>query len=50
MFRHYCVFLRELVVSTLLCYINMSMQSLLIQFKISHVTKTIKMLKLSKLK
>jgi hypothetical protein len=33
MFRHYCVILRELVVSTLLSYTSMSMQSL--QFKIS---------------
>jgi hypothetical protein len=37
MFRHYCVILRELIVSTLLTYINMSMQSLVIQFKISHI-------------
>ena len=37
MFRHYRVILRELVDSTLLSYTSMSMQSLVIQFKISHV-------------
>ena len=36
MFRHYCVIFRELVVSALLRYITMSMQSLEIQFKISY--------------
>jgi len=36
MFRHYCVILRELVVSTLLSYISMSRHSLVIQLKISH--------------
>jgi hypothetical protein len=34
MFRHYCVIFRELAVSTLLSYISMSMQSLVIEFKI----------------
>jgi hypothetical protein len=37
MFQHYCVILRELVVSTLPSYTSMSMQLLVIQFKISHV-------------
>ena len=37
MFRHYCVILSELKVSTLLSYTSMSMQWLVIQFKISHV-------------
>jgi len=37
MFRHYCVILRELVVNTVLSYTSMSMQSLVIQFKISHI-------------
>jgi len=46
-FRHYCVILRELaastvllrelVDSTVLSYTSMSMKSLVIQFKISHV-------------
>jgi hypothetical protein len=34
MFRHYCVIFRELVVSTLLSYISVSVQLLVIQFKI----------------
>jgi len=34
MFGHYCVILKELVVGTLLTYTNMSMQSVVIQFKI----------------
>jgi len=37
MFRHYCVILRELVNSTLLIYTSMSVQSLVIQFEISHM-------------
>jgi len=37
MFRHYCVILRELIVSTFLSYTSMSVQWLVIQFKISHV-------------
>ena len=37
MFRHYCVIIRELAVSTLLSYISMSMQSVVIQFKTSHI-------------
>jgi len=37
MFRHCSVILRELVVSTLLSYTSISMQSLVIQPKISHV-------------
>ena len=35
-FRHYYIILRELVVSTLLSYTSRSMQSLVIQFKISN--------------
>jgi hypothetical protein len=34
MFRHYCVILRQLAVSTLPIYTGMSMQQLVIQFKI----------------
>ena len=34
-----CIF-RQLVVSNLLSYINMSIQTLVIQFKISHMFKT----------
>ena len=37
MFRHYFVILRELVVITLLSYTSVSVQSLVIHFKISHV-------------
>jgi len=37
MFRHYCVILRELAVSTLLSYTSMSMQLLVIQYKISRM-------------
>ena len=37
MLRHYCAILRQLVVRTLLSYTSMSVQSLVIQFKISHV-------------
>jgi hypothetical protein len=37
MFRHYRVILRQLAVSTLLSYTSMSKQSLVIQFKISHM-------------
>jgi hypothetical protein len=53
-FQHYCVILRELVDSTVLSYKSMSMQSLVIQFKILHVLycwisilKIFKILKLS---
>jgi hypothetical protein len=37
MFRNYCVILRELVVCTLLSYTSMSVQLLVIQFKVSHM-------------
>jgi hypothetical protein len=37
MFRHYCVILRQLAVSTLSSYTSMSMQLLVIQYKISHM-------------
>jgi hypothetical protein len=37
MFRHDCVILRELVVSTLLSYISMSTQLLVIKFKMSRM-------------
>jgi hypothetical protein len=37
MFRHYCVILGELAVSTLPSYTRMSMQLLVIQFKIPHM-------------
>ena len=37
MFRHYCVTLRELAVSTLLSHTSMSMQLLVIQYKISRM-------------
>ena len=33
MFRHYCVILRELVVTTLLSYTSMLVQLLVMQFK-----------------
>jgi len=46
MIRHYYIFLKELVVRTSLSYINMSMQSLVIQCKISQKTKIIKILKI----
>jgi len=36
MFRHHSVIFRELVVSTLLSYTNMSTQSLALQFEISN--------------
>jgi len=39
MIRHYYTFLKELVVRTSLSYTNMSMQSLVIQCKISQTTK-----------
>jgi len=42
MFPHYCVFLREFVINALLIYINMAMQSWIIQFKISHIFKIIR--------
>jgi len=48
-FQHYCVMLMELVVRTLLSYINTLMQSMVIQFIISHMTNIIKILKFSKL-
>jgi hypothetical protein len=38
MFQHKCVILRELAVSTLLSYTSMSTHSLLIQFKMSHMS------------
>jgi len=37
MFKHYCVILREFIVSTLLSYTSMLMQLLAIQFEISRV-------------
>jgi hypothetical protein len=37
MFQHYCVILRELLVSTLPSYTSMSMQLFVIQFKISRM-------------
>jgi hypothetical protein len=37
MFQHYCVIFREFIDSTLVSYISISMQSLVIQFKISHM-------------
>jgi len=37
MFRHYSVILRELIVSTLPSYTSMSVQLLVIQYKISHM-------------
>jgi hypothetical protein len=45
MFRHYCVILREFGVSTLQSHTKMSLQSLVIRFKISHNFKIIKILK-----
>ena len=50
MFRHYCVILRELVVSTLLSYTTMSMQSLVIQFKFSHMFYAVESQRLKSLK
>jgi hypothetical protein len=55
MFRHYCVILRELIDSTLLSYTSISVQLLVIQFKILHIFhameilmfKTFEILKLS---
>jgi len=55
MFRHYCVILRELVVTTLLIYTSISVQLLVMQFNITHtfyaveitVFKIFKILKLS---
>jgi len=51
-FQHCCVILRELVFGTLLSYISMLTQLLVIQFKVSHVLlksviKIFKILKLS---
>jgi hypothetical protein len=37
MFWHYCIILREFIVSTLPSYNSMSLQLFVIQFKISHV-------------
>jgi len=55
MFRHYCVIVRELVISTLPSYTRMWVQLLIIQFEILHmfyaveisVFKIFKILKLS---
>jgi hypothetical protein len=44
MFRHYCVILGELVVSTLPSYTSVSMQLLVIRFKISRMFYAVEIL------